>query len=135
MTTTFGQINVFVANIDATFGFYRLLELDVPDPLQWPAGSGAQHVESPISNRCYVAFDNHPQAEDDAVRLGPRGPSTGTPPTSWPPSSLAPAADRGSERRHLEWRRPAPNCGISGFETQAAGASPAGNMCGLLRRP
>lgn len=62
MPTIFGQINLFVADMDATVAFYRLLELDVPDPFEWPAGSGAQHVEVHTGGACYLAFDNHPQA-------------------------------------------------------------------------
>ena len=62
MTTQFGQVNLFVADMDASVAFYRLLELDVPDPFEWPAGSGAQHVEIHTNDDCYLALDNHPQA-------------------------------------------------------------------------
>lgn len=62
MSVTFGQINLFVADMAATVDFYRLLELHVPDAYEWPAGSGAQHVEVHTGGGCYLAFDNHPQA-------------------------------------------------------------------------
>lgn len=60
--TTFGQINLFVADMTAAVGFYRLLELEVPDPFEWPAGSGAQHVEIRSGQDCHMALDNYPQA-------------------------------------------------------------------------
>lgn len=62
MSTRFGQVNLFVADMAASVDFYRLLELDVPDPFEWPPGSGAQHVEIDSDGDCYVALDNHPQA-------------------------------------------------------------------------
>lgn len=71
MTTTFGQINLFVADMAATVAFYRLLELDVPDPFEWPTGSGAQHVEVDMNTGCYLAFDNHPQARIWNSRFDP----------------------------------------------------------------
>jgi hypothetical protein len=40
--TTFGRINVFARDMDATIAFCRLLGLDVPDALEWPPGSGAK---------------------------------------------------------------------------------------------
>lgn len=62
--TTFGQINVLVADMRATIDFYRLLELEVPDPYQWPAGTGAEHVDDmPGVNGCHLAFDNYPMAQ------------------------------------------------------------------------
>ena len=63
MPTTLHQVNLFVADMAGTVGFYRLLELDVPDPFEWPEGSGAQHVDlRDAGGTCYLAFDNHPQA-------------------------------------------------------------------------
>ena len=62
MTTTFGQINLFVADMAATVAFYRLLDLDVPDPYDWPPGSGAQHVDVHLGGGCSLEFDNHPMA-------------------------------------------------------------------------
>lgn len=63
MTTTFGQINLCVADMAATVEFYRLLEVDVPDPFEWPAGSGAEHI-GPIASDdgSFMALDNHPMA-------------------------------------------------------------------------
>lgn len=61
--SSFGQINVLVSDMAASIEFYRLLELDVSDPFEWPAGSNAQHVDDMRSeNGCYMAFDNYPMA-------------------------------------------------------------------------
>ena len=61
--TRFWQVNLFVADMAASVEFYRLLELDVPDPDEWPDGSGALHVEVGDSDAgCYLALDNHPMA-------------------------------------------------------------------------
>lgn len=62
MSTRFGQVNLFVADMAASVEFYRLLELEVPDPFEWPSGSGAQHVEIRSDHECYLALDNHAQA-------------------------------------------------------------------------
>ena len=43
--STFGQINLVVADMAATVEFYRLLELDVPDAFEWPVGSAAKHID------------------------------------------------------------------------------------------
>lgn len=60
--STFGQINLIVNDMAASIAFYRLLELEVPDPVEWPAGSGAEHVEIHTDVGCYMALDNHPMA-------------------------------------------------------------------------
>lgn len=60
--STFGQINLLVSDMAASIEFYRLLELEVPDPNEWPAGSGAMHVEIHTDAGCYMALDNHPMA-------------------------------------------------------------------------
>jgi uncharacterized glyoxalase superfamily protein PhnB len=61
--STFGQINLLVRDMAATIEFYRLLELEMSDPFEWPAGSGAEHVDDMRSdNGCYMAFDNYPMA-------------------------------------------------------------------------
>lgn len=62
MSIRFGQVNLVVADMAASVAFYRLLELEVPDPFEWPSGSGAQHVEIGSDEECYLALDNHPQA-------------------------------------------------------------------------
>lgn len=62
MTTTFGHINIFVRDMEATIAFYRLLGLDVPDAFEWPPGSAATHVEVPMPGGHYLAFDNHEMA-------------------------------------------------------------------------
>lgn len=46
----------------ATVAFYRLLELDVPNPFDWPPGSEAQHIDFRDDGDGYLAFDNHPMA-------------------------------------------------------------------------
>jgi catechol 2,3-dioxygenase-like lactoylglutathione lyase family enzyme len=61
--TRFGQVNLIVADMAASVDFYRILGLDVPDPFEWPPGSGAQHVEIHGDSDCYLALDNHPQAQ------------------------------------------------------------------------
>ena len=60
--STFGQVNLFVREMATSVEFYRLLELDVPDPFEWPPGSGAEHVEIQGEGGCYLALDNHPMA-------------------------------------------------------------------------
>ena len=61
--STFGQINLFVRDMAASIEFYRLLELEVPDPYEWPAGSGAEHVDDISSEKgCHMALDNYPMA-------------------------------------------------------------------------
>lgn len=60
--TTFGQINLLVADMAATVAFYRLLELDFSDPFEWPPGSGAEHIDDIPSDAPYMAFDNPPMA-------------------------------------------------------------------------
>ncbi len=61
--TRFGQINLFVEDMAASIAFYRLLELDVPDPFQWPPGSGAEHVDDIHSGvSAHMALDNHAMA-------------------------------------------------------------------------
>lgn len=62
MSARFGQVNLFVADMAASVAFYRLLELEVPDPFEWPVGSHAQHVEVGSGEDCYLALDNHAQA-------------------------------------------------------------------------
>ncbi len=71
MSTRFGHVNLIVADMVAAVDFYRLLELDVPDPLEWPTGSGALHVEIATDDGCYLALDNHPQARIWNSRFDP----------------------------------------------------------------
>lgn len=71
MSTRFGQVNLLVADMAAAVDFYRLLELDVPEPFEWPAGSGAQHVEIHSDGDCHLALDNHPHAEIWNNRFNP----------------------------------------------------------------
>ncbi|MEO1058668.1 MAG: VOC family protein [Actinomycetota bacterium] len=60
--STFGQINLLVRDMAATTEFYRLLELDFADAFEWPAGSGAQHIDDMVGDGAYMAFDNAPMA-------------------------------------------------------------------------
>jgi catechol 2,3-dioxygenase-like lactoylglutathione lyase family enzyme len=53
------QINFVVGDIDATVAFYRRLGLSVPDSGDdWPAGSGARHVEVQTDGGVSLEFDN-----------------------------------------------------------------------------
>jgi uncharacterized glyoxalase superfamily protein PhnB len=67
---TFAQINVVVADMDATIAFYRMLGLDVPDAPEWPAGSGCRHTE--VGRHCgqHIAFDNIEMARSWDAGLG-----------------------------------------------------------------
>lgn len=70
--STFGQINVLVSDMAASIEFYRLLELEVPDPFEWPAGSRAEHVDDiQTNNGCYMAFDNYSMARIWNPRFDP----------------------------------------------------------------
>ena len=60
--TTFGQINLLVADMAATVAFYRLLELEFSDALEWPADSGAKHIDDIHADTAHMAFDNPPMA-------------------------------------------------------------------------
>lgn len=71
MGTRFGQVNLVVADMAASVDFYRLLGLDVPDPFEWPSGSGAQHVEIRCASDCHLALDNHSQARIWNTRFDP----------------------------------------------------------------
>ena len=53
----FTQINLVVADMDATIAFYRRLGLSVPDAEDWPAGSGQQHVEAALGDGVTLEFD------------------------------------------------------------------------------
>ncbi|MGH8777226.1 MAG: VOC family protein [Jiangellaceae bacterium] len=72
---TFSQINVVVADMDATIAFYRSLGLDVPDAPEWPAGSGRRHTEVGRGPGPHLAFDNTEMARSwdaglDDIRPG-----------------------------------------------------------------
>ncbi len=60
--STFGQINLLVSDMAATVEFYRLLELDFADAFEWPAGSGAHHIDDITGDGVYMAFDDAPMA-------------------------------------------------------------------------
>lgn len=61
--STFGQINLLVDDRAASTAFYRLLELEFPDPYEWPPGSGAQHIDDIRADDGYLALDNGPMAQ------------------------------------------------------------------------
>lgn len=59
----FAQVNVVVRDMDATLAFYRRLGLEIPDDFgEWPAGSGARHVENADRRSVKLEFDNVPSA-------------------------------------------------------------------------
>lgn len=61
--SNFGQINLLVNDMAASIEFYRLLELEIPDPFEWPAGSRAENVDDIQSdNGCYMALDSYQMA-------------------------------------------------------------------------
>ncbi len=60
----FDQVNLVVADMDATLAFYRRLGLDIDDSFgEWPPGSGAQHVDVTFPNGMRLEFDNVPMAK------------------------------------------------------------------------
>jgi catechol 2,3-dioxygenase-like lactoylglutathione lyase family enzyme len=59
----FDQINLMVRDMAATVAFYRKLGLDVADGYDWPAGSGAQHVDVKFPSGVRLEFDNVPMAK------------------------------------------------------------------------
>lgn len=53
------QVNLVVADIDATVAFYRRLGLSIVDSGDdWPAGSGGRHVEVEMDGGLSLEFDN-----------------------------------------------------------------------------
>jgi uncharacterized glyoxalase superfamily protein PhnB len=59
----FDQLNLVVRDMGATLAFYRALGVDVPDAGEWPAGSGAMHVDVRGENGTRLEFDNLPMAQ------------------------------------------------------------------------
>jgi catechol 2,3-dioxygenase-like lactoylglutathione lyase family enzyme len=60
----FDQVNVVVADMDATLAFYRRLGIDVRDDFgEWPPGSGARHVDVAFPSGVRLEFDNLPMAK------------------------------------------------------------------------
>jgi catechol 2,3-dioxygenase-like lactoylglutathione lyase family enzyme len=59
----FDQLNLVVADMDATLAFYRKAGLAVSDSFgEWPPGSGARHVDVRFPNGMRLEFDNLPMA-------------------------------------------------------------------------
>ena len=54
----FNQVNLVVSDIEATVAFYRRLGLSVPDPADWPSGSGLFHVEVGLGDGLTLEFDS-----------------------------------------------------------------------------
>ena len=53
----FEQVNLVVADMDASIAFYRLLGLDIPDGSIWRDGAGA-HCRARLSNNFDLEFDS-----------------------------------------------------------------------------
>ena len=54
----FDQLNVVVRDMGAMVAFYRRLGLSIADPVEWPPGSGALHVEGTEPDGARLEFDN-----------------------------------------------------------------------------
>jgi uncharacterized glyoxalase superfamily protein PhnB len=54
----FTQVNLVVDDMAAAVAFYRLLGFDVPDPVEWPEGSGAYHVDAGGGDGLRFELDN-----------------------------------------------------------------------------
>lgn len=78
MAVAFSQVNVVVADMDATVAFYRLVGLDVPDAPEWPPGSGARHTEIGRADGCHIAFDNTEMSRIWGASPGSPAPPPGT---------------------------------------------------------
>jgi catechol 2,3-dioxygenase-like lactoylglutathione lyase family enzyme len=55
----FDQVNLVVADMDASLAFYRQLGLTIPDAGEWPPGSGARHADATMPNGVHLELDNH----------------------------------------------------------------------------
>jgi len=60
MTTVARQVNLIVADIDASMAFYRLLGITFDDRsgAEWPPGSGARHAEAATDGGLTLELDN-----------------------------------------------------------------------------
>ena len=52
------QLNLTVADMDATLAFYRALGLSIKDAPEWPPGSGARHTAVAMPNGMSLEIDN-----------------------------------------------------------------------------
>jgi uncharacterized glyoxalase superfamily protein PhnB len=55
-------VNLVIDDMEASVAFYRLLGFDVPDPVEWPEGSGAIHLEVAGGDGLLLELDNLPMA-------------------------------------------------------------------------
>jgi len=72
-TVRLRQVNLVVGAMGEAVGFYRLLGVDLPDPYEWPLGSGAEHVQ-PEPHRdggASIELDNPEMAALYAPGLSP----------------------------------------------------------------
>jgi catechol 2,3-dioxygenase-like lactoylglutathione lyase family enzyme len=52
------QLNLVVADMEATLAFYRALGLDIPEKSIWRTETGAHHVDVVMSGGFELAFDS-----------------------------------------------------------------------------
>jgi catechol 2,3-dioxygenase-like lactoylglutathione lyase family enzyme len=70
----FDQVNLVASNWEATLTFYRRLGVAVPDEApEWPAGTGARHVDVSMPGGMRLEFDNGAMANvwHEGLRSGP----------------------------------------------------------------
>jgi uncharacterized glyoxalase superfamily protein PhnB len=73
---SFSQINIIAKNYDATLRFYRLVGLDIPEPINQPVG--ALHVESENDQGMLLSIDNHHLASIYHAGIRKNGDSSGS---------------------------------------------------------
>ena len=57
------QLNLVVADMERSIGFYRELGLDIPDDAVWRTDTGAHHVVMKMPDGFELALDSHALAE------------------------------------------------------------------------
>ncbi len=58
MTIDFDQIDIVVADMDATLAFYRALGLEIPDDAIWRTSTGIHHIDITMPSGLIVHFDS-----------------------------------------------------------------------------
>jgi catechol 2,3-dioxygenase-like lactoylglutathione lyase family enzyme len=58
MTIDFDQIDIVVADMDATLAFYRALGLEISDDAIWRTSTGIHHVDITMPSGLIVHFDS-----------------------------------------------------------------------------